>query len=312
MINKQNFNLTIQNILKDRREKAKQVAEDNLNLALKNEKLKQSFYKVRGLQVDLSKFDNGSAEAKQILAEIEKERVILREELANCGLTKEDLKPQYSCKLCNDTGFVDKKKCSCFKAEQNTLYLNECGINKNSLPSFDKVDYQVFGSYKDDVKKIYTLTQSFVTKENGTKTNLVLYGQTGVGKTYLTECALNEALDSDLYTVYTTAFKLNEVFINYHIAKLDEKQYILSPYLTSDLLIIDDLGSENILMNVTIEYLYLLLDTRSRNGLKTIITTNLTPGKIQDTYEDRVFSRIFNKQIGLQITMPGEDLRFKK
>ena len=77
MINKQNFNLTIQNILKDRREKAKQVAEDNLNLALKNEKLKQSFYKVRGLQVDLSKFDNGSAEAKQILAEIEKERVIL-------------------------------------------------------------------------------------------------------------------------------------------------------------------------------------------------------------------------------------------
>ena len=165
---------------------------------------------------------------------------------------------------------------------------------------------------KDDVKKIYTLTQSFVTKEDSTKTNLVLYGKTGVGKTYLTECALNEALDRDLYTVYTSAFKLNEVFLNYHIAKLDEKQYILSPYLTSDLLIIDDLGSENILMNVTIEYLYLLLDTRSRNGLKTIITTNLTPGKIQDTYEDRVFSRIFNKQIGLQITMPGEDLRFKK
>lgn len=312
MINKQNFNLTIKNILKERREKALQLAEDNLNLALKNERLKQSFYKVRGLQIDLSKVDENSKETKDILDKIEKERIILREELQNCGLTKEDLKPQYSCKLCKDTGYTNGKKCSCYKAEQNILYLNECGISKNNLPSFSKVDYQIFGKYGEDVRKIYTLTQNFVAKEDSTKSTLVLYGKTGVGKTYLTECALNEALDKDMYTIYATAFKLNEAFLSYHIAKLDEKPHILNPYLTSDLLIIDDLGSENILKNVTIEYLYLLLDTRSRNGLKTIITTNLTPDQIQDTYEDRVFSRMFNKQIGVLISMPGEDLRFKK
>ena len=64
--------------------------------------------------------------------------------------------------------------------------------------------------------------------------------------------------------------------------------------------------------NVTIEYLYLVLDTRLRNNLKTIITTNLTPEQVQDVYEDRVFSRIFNKQVSVVINMTGNDLRFKK
>ena len=71
-------------------------------------------------------------------------------------------------------------------------------------------------------------------------------------------------------------------------------------------------GSENKMKNVTIEYLYLVLDTRLRNNLKTIITTNLTPEQVQDVYEDRVFSRIFNKQVSVVINMTGNDLRFKK
>ena len=312
MINKTDFNFTINKIFADRRQQAKQTAEDNFNLALKNPTLKESFYKVRGLQIDLSKVESNSAEAKEIEKQIEVERIILREELKKCNLTKEDLKPQYICKKCNDTGFVKGKKCTCYKAEQNKLYLNECGINKSTLPSFKNVNFETFGQHKDDIEKIYNLTKSFVEKKDGTKQMVVIYGKTGVGKTYLTECALNQAISNDVYTIYTTAFKLNDEFLKYHIAKFEEKPYILSPYLESDLLIIDDLGSENKLKNVTSEYLYLVLDTRTRNGLKTIITTNLTPDQVQDTYEDRVFSRMFNKQVGVLLNMPGEDLRFKK
>ena len=77
------------------------------------------------------------------------------------------------------------------------------------------------------------------------------------------------------------------------------------------MLIIDDLGSENILTNVTREYLYLILDSRARDNLKTIITTNLTPEQIQEIYDSRVFSRMFNKQIGIIVNMTGDDLRLK-
>ncbi len=312
MINKRDFNFTINKIFSDRRANAKQVAEQNLNLALKNPTLSQSFYKVRGLQIDLSKVDKNSKEYSDIIKQIEAERVILRNELKNCNLTKEDLKPQYVCKQCNDTGFVNGKKCACYKAEQNKLYLSECGINRTTLPTFDKIDFNTFDSVKEDVEKIYNLTRSFVEKTDSTKYNLVITGNTGVGKTYLSECALSLALNLDLHTVYTTAFSLNEEMLKYHIAKLEEKQSILSPLLTSDLLIIDDLGSENKLKNVTNEYLYLILDTRTRNGLKTIITTNLNPDQVQDSYDDRVFSRMFSKQIGVLLKMPGSDLRFKR
>lgn len=312
MINKNDFNLTIKKIFTERVQHAKQVAEDNLNLALKNETLRKSFYKVRSLQIDLSKVETNSKTAKQIEQQIESERIVLRQELKNCNLTKEDLKPQFLCKKCCDTGFVNGEKCSCYKAEQNKLYLAECGINKSTLPSFKNINFNIFNKNKDDIQKIYSLTKTFTEKKDGTKQTIVIHGKTGVGKTYLTECALENAISNDIYTIYTTAFKMNEDFLQYHIAKFEDKQGILTPYLTSDLLIIDDLGSENKLKNVTSEYLYLILDTRTRNGLKTIVTTNLTPEQIQDKYDDRVFSRLFNKQIGILLSMPGEDLRFKK
>ena len=53
-----------------------------------------------------------------------------------------------------------------------------------------------------------------------------------------------------------------------------------------------------------------ILDTRANNHLKTVITTNLTPDKVQDLYDARIFSRMFNKQLGIVVNMKGEDLRF--
>ena len=312
MINKNEVNLMLGNLFKQKQNVAKQKAALNLEKCFENPKFKESFYKVRSLQFDLSKLDENSNEAKEILKQIEQERKILNAELKNCKLTKEDLKPQYACKKCNDRGFVNGKPCACYKAEQNKLYLTESGINKNTLPSFKDVKFDIFKT-PEEAQKLYELAENYIEKFNETKKlNFIVSGKTGVGKTYLTECMLNKAIENNIFSVYTTAFNLNQTFLNYHLAKLADKNAILSPYLTSDLLIIDDLGSENKMNNVTIEYLYLVLDTRQRNNLKTIITTNLNPEQIQNTYEDRVFSRIFNKQISVVVNMTGDDLRFKK
>lgn len=312
MINKTDVTKQLNDLFVSKREEARLNANNNLEKALKNENFKNSFYKVRSLQFDLSKLDENSKEAKEILIQIESERKTLNTELKNCGFTKEDLKPNYSCKKCDDKGFVKGATCECYKNEQTKLFLKESGINKQTLPQFDSINYLMFGDEKTqkEIKHIYNSTKEFVFDDTQT---LVILGKTGVGKTYLSECVLNEAINNRLFSIFTTAFNLSNSFLDYHTSSYLNKQDILSPYLTCDLLIIDDLGSEIMFDNVTKEYLYLILDTRQRNNLKTLITSNLTLEQLQTHYDDRVFSRLINKQAGNKLfNMTGANLRFKK
>ena len=64
--------------------------------------------------------------------------------------------------------------------------------------------------------------------------------------------------------------------------------------------------------NVTKEYLYLIINERLMNHLPTIITTNLTPIDILNTYDERIYSRLMSKKTSVSISLDGEDLRIKK
>ena len=98
----------------------------------------------------------------------------------------------------------------------------------------------------------------------------------------------------------------------YHCASLQDKPSIISKYLDSDILCIDDLGTEVIYKNVTVEYLYLILNERQQRGKNTIITTNLTIEQIRDTYDDRIMSRLVSKKDAILVEIDSEDLRLKK
>lgn len=309
MINKNEIAIQLNNIFKLRRQTAKQVAENNLNTALQNKDVHDSFYAIRSMQIDLSRATDEKT-IKEYESKIEAERKKLREALAKTPFKKEDFIPHYLCSKCKDTGYIGNEKCSCFKLEQSKLYLQNSGINTADLPSFDNIKYDIFEK-PEETKKLYSLAKEYVEKQNSAKCNFIICGKTGVGKTHLSQCMLNDAINNGTYTIFAPSYKLNETMLNYHLASLNSKKYILEPYLTCDMLIIDDLGSENILTNVTREYLYLILDSRARDNLKTIITTNLTPEQIQEIYDSRVFSRMFNKQIGIIVNMTGDDLRLK-
>ena len=58
-----------------------------------------------------------------------------------------------------------------------------------------------------------------------------------------------------------------------------------------ELLIIDDLGTElnNSMTNME---LFRCLDERLKRGQSTVISTNLSPNELRDTYADRIVSRI--------------------
>ena len=100
-----------------------------------------------------------------------------------------------------------------------------------------------------------------------------------------------------------------ELFTSYHTTLDLSKTDYLNSMLKSDCLLIDDLGTEPIKRNITLEYLYLILNERLNSNKKTIITTNLNLEEILSRYGERIFSRIANKKTSKCFQMQGNDLR---
>ena len=105
---------------------------------------------------------------------------------------------------------------------------------------------------------------------------------------------------------------MNNNFLKYHTTFDDNKQSYYDVLTEPELLVIDDLGTEPILKNVTINYLCALLNDRFNSQKATIITTNLTLEQLLDRYGNRIFSRIVNKADSELFHLVGDDLRLKK
>ena len=82
-----------------------------------------------------------------------------------------------------------------------------------------------------------------------------------------------------------------------------------SPYLDCDLLAIDDLGTEAIYKNVTLEYLYMVINERQIAGKHTLITSNLSVNRLAERYGERIASRILDKKTCYAAEFSGKDIR---
>lgn len=235
--------------------------------------------------------------------------------LKKLGIKKSDLSPQFECKFCKDTGFIDSQMCQCFKAKRNQEFLKEAGFNLSSAASFNNYDTEICSDENQakSLMKTKTVLETWTKKFPDTKIkNITLCGPAGVGKTYLCECMANELLKNNFSICFLSAFDMNNLFLKYHTTFDTTKHIHLSPMLDSDVLFIDDLGTEPLTNNVTLNYLYLILSERERKSKPIIISTNLLPGNILDRYGERIYSRIANKLIGKVFNLNGKDLRISK
>ena len=130
----------------------------------------------------------------------------------------------------------------------------------------------------------------------------------------MSNCIAKELLKKGKTVLYQTAPVLLESVIDYKMSK--QKNYsenILKSVLESDLLIIDDLGTET-LNSMKLSELFNIINTRILNLnqkiTKTIISTNLNIQDIFRNYEERIGSRI----VGYYdiYCLFGDDLRFRK
>ena len=91
-------------------------------------------------------------------------------------------------------------------------------------------------------------------------------------------------------------------FFNHIMENKDEAEFFKQLYL----LIIDDLGSE-FSTQFTVSCVYNIINSRILSGKPTIISTNLTPGELEDKYTQRITSRIIGSYISIKFI--GRDIR---
>ncbi len=299
-----------QDIIKQKRLFAEQIATQNTEKAMQNVAFATNSKNIDHLNLQIAKLEFAGEEAKtenELLKVLTKERGELLKKLK---LKESDLTPQYTCKKCNDTGICKDKFCSCLDIEINNILTQDLGLNIDKTHTFENCDENFLK--ENNLAKEYQTLSTWVNKYPTSKyKNFVFVGPAGGGKTYLTECITNALIQKQVVVNFATAFNLNNLMLKYHTTFDDSKENILEAYLNCPVLIIDDLGTEPILKNVTKEYLYLILNERIINDRSTIVTTNLSPDGIIDRYGERIFSRLFNKQNCLKINFAGNDLRLK-
>ena len=210
----------------------------------------------------------------------------------------------YSCDICKDNGYINGKRCACFNKALIKTALLELGVNESSKVSFSS-------SIPTPLKKHYAIMQDYANNFPSVDVNnYVFIGSPGTGKTYLSKCVENEVLTKGYSAIFLTATDLINIFLKIHLSEVD-KSLILDILSNCDLLIIDDLGTEPMYKNVTVEYLLTVISTRLDNSKPFIITTNLSTSELLDRYNERLISRLSDKTKTRFIPFNLEDLRRK-
>lgn len=265
----------------------------------------------------------GETDSLDLTEEIQKIRDQKNHLLTEHGFAADYLRPVYECSDCQDTGYIDGVKCHCFEREIVRFLYSQSNLQ-------DILEHENFSQFhleyypddyteeatgqtpRDNMRGILDTVKSFLSGFSDTTGNLLLYGNTGVGKTFLTNCIAKELLDRSYTVVYLTSLNLFDILEK---SKFDramsqtEKEASLSYILASDLLIIDDLGTE-LNNSFTSSQLYHCIDTRLTSNRSTIISTNLSFDDLRERYSERIFSRITSSYTLLKIT--GDDIRLKK
>ncbi len=265
--------------------------------------------------------ENAELEMKAIEMEIN----MLKEDrfvsLTEHNIPENYLKIHYACEICEDTGFVGSKQCTCYKKELIKSSYEHSNItdvlNRENLNTFD---LNVFSDeYNDEIKNsprkhmndVLETCQDFVANfESNNRQNIVFYGQTGLGKTFLCNCIAKSLLDSGATVLYQTASILMNIVSEYRFSN-KKTNLMKSKYnmlLSCDLLIIDDLGTEWVNSFTTTE-VFNIINTRLLEDKKTIISTNFTLVQLTENYSERITSRLFGHYDFIPFF--GKDLRWQ-
>lgn len=291
--------------------------------------------KLRQIDIDITKYgiqtarlslQGQSEENKKSIQELQEHILKLKKEKEKIlESLNVDLTPKYDCKKCNDTGYIIKdglsEMCPCMKQELLNEAYNKSNMNNLQNENFENLDLNLFSSTKDEnkykselsprenIEKVINFSKHFINNfEDSKEKNLLFTGTTGIGKTYISSCIANEILKKGYTVLYQTAPVLLDSIFSYKYNNNSSKE-LYDNLFNVNLLIIDDLGTENLTAAKFTEIFTILNSRLLTSNTKTIISTNFSLEELSKMYDSRILSRIIGNYMICRFF--GEDIRLK-
>ena len=258
---------------------------------------------------------------RSAIAVLRDENLSLQEEkrrlLEELGLPENALDEVPLCPLCGDTGYRNGEMCQCLRKycdrEQQRELSRMLDLGSQSFDTFDLSWYsdrlepgQRKSARQHMEERVYNCCAEYASHFGRRPENLLLFGAPGLGKTHLSAAIAREVSERGFSVVYDTAGSVFEQFEDRKFGREEDAAPEVERVLRSDLLILDDLGSEMTTAFVQ-SALYQIVNTRLAERRSTIISTNLTPEGIAQRYTPQIASRIEGEYTLLPFV--GEDIR---
>ena len=233
-----------------------------------------------------------------------------RKMLAEHGYPEDYLDMHYTCPKCSDTGYNRDKMCDCLKVVYGGLAAEKLNTESQlALSSFDSFSLSYYsGEDYKLMKNILEYSKQYAATFTPGSKSILMFGQTGLGKTHLSLAIANVVLAKGYSVIYDSAINILRNIEKEHFS-YEHSSDMIDLVMDTDLLILDDIGTEYE-SRFYVATIYNIINTRLNHGKPTIISTNLDLAGIAQRYDKRVVSRIVSMYSCLEFR--GEDIRLQK
>ena len=249
---------------------------------------------------------------------LQRERASL---LGQLGLPADYLTDKPACPKCGDTGYQGSATCDCVKARYARLLKEQLStvlpIQDQNFSRFNmdyysaRPDARLGVSPRENMEYNLDECKAYAAHFGKHSPNLLLYGSTGLGKTFVSTCIAEAVSERGFSVAYDTAINIVAAYETIKFGSGDGAAAAerAARYERADLLIIDDMGTE-MGTAFTVSALYNLINTRLMAGRPMIINTNLLPETLSEKYSPAVASRLLGEFMALRFF--GDDIRLIK
>lgn len=147
--------------------------------------------------------------------------------------------PHFECNMCKDTGYITEnystKMCNCLKQRIFDIKYNKINSFDISKYNFEDFSTELYSSESDadkynspispraNIEIIRKISNNFIKNFDDPKEkNLLFTGNTGLGKTFLSNCIANELLKENKTVLYQTAPIMLDSIIEYRLRKISK------------------------------------------------------------------------------------------
>ena len=266
----------------------------------------------------IRKILDGNADAEDLTGKMQALNAEIEQMLLENGFPADYLGPVYKCEKCRDTGYTGdliREPCECLKRAYQQKLRDLIGLGKNAEETFETYNAQIIPEVPVGDSGITQRGLSEIARARCEKwadsypdvqtRDMLLTGPSGLGKSFLMHAMAARLIERSINVLMVSAYSFLQMARKSHFEAEDG----VGELMDVPVLMVDDLGSEPLMQNITVEQLFHLINERQRRGLSTVISTNLTLKELRERYTERIASRLNDPKNCEIIILEGRDLR---